>query len=146
LCFFETLPSGQEKLLLFHCGPVPPSLMQEKGHVVDHPMLKKSLGPGCSWGPNQGRIKAMPMTYASAKTEDGKIWLYGGDGRFTEDVIPTEYFGCAGVAEIPDLEAKLNIIGKTGYRHHVSVAPGHRYAALREGLGNYLGYSWTDLD
>lgn len=135
----------EDKCVLFHCGPVPPSLMQEKGHVIDHPMFKKSLGAGCGWGPNQGRIKPMPITFASAKTEDGKIWIYGGEGRITEDVIPTEFFGCAGVAEIKNLEEKLNIIGRTGYRHHVSMSPGHYYAALKEGLGNYLGYNWTDL-
>ncbi|MCK5737476.1 MAG: hypothetical protein KAH21_13410, partial [Spirochaetaceae bacterium] len=135
-----------DKCILFHCGPVPPSLMQKKGYVIDHPMFKKTLGPGCGWGPNQGRIKPMPLTYASTKTEDGKIWIYGGEGQITEDVIPEEFFGCAGVAEIQNLQSKLNIIGKTGYRHHVSITPGHVYEALREGLGNYLGYNWTDLD
>ncbi len=83
--------------------------------------MQISTGLGCSWGPDQGRIKPMPMT--SAKTEDGKIWLYGRVERFTEDVIPAKYFGCADAAEIKNLEEKLNIIGKTRYRHHVSAAP-----------------------
>ena len=136
----------EDKVVLFHCGPVPPSLMQKKGTVIDHPMFAKSLGAGCGWGPNQGRIKPMPMTFASAKTEDGKIQIFSGEGKFTEDVIPEGYFGCAGVAEIPDLQKKLDIIGKKGYRHHVSVTPGHVGSAVREGLEKYLGYSWTEID
>lgn len=134
-----------DKCILFHCGPVPSSLMQSRGTVVDHPMFAKSLGPGCGWGPNQGRIKPMPMTYASAKTEDGKIFVYGGEGRITDDEIPPEFFGCAGVAEIKGLQQKLHVIGQAGYRHHVSIAPGHVFSALREALETYLGYSWTEL-
>ncbi len=136
----------EDKVVLFHCGPVPPSLMQQKGTVIDHPMFAKSLGAGCGWGPNQGRIKPMPMTFASAKTEDGKIHIYSGEGRFTEDVIPEGYFGCAGVAEIENLQKTLNTIGQKGYRHHVSVSPGLVGAAVREGLEKYLGYSWLDLE
>ncbi len=86
------------------------------------------------------------MTFASAKTEDGKIHIYSGEGRFTEDVIPEGYFGCAGVAEIENLQKTLNTIGQKGYRHHVSVSPGLVGAAVREGLEKYLGYSWLDLE
>ncbi len=136
---------SENKCILFHCGPVPQSLMQEKGNVVDHPMFAKSLGPGCGWGPNEGRIKAMPVTFASAKTENGKIYIYSGEGRFTDDIIQKGFFGCGGVVEIDDLQKKLNIIGKTGYRHHVSVSPGLVNDAVREALENYLGYSWTEL-
>ena len=135
----------ENKCILFHCGPVPQSLMQKKGVVIDHPMFAKDLGPGCGWGPNQGRIKAMPFTFASAKTQDGKIYIYSGEGEFTEDVIPEQFFGCAGVAEIDDLQEKLSVIGKNGYRHHVSVTPDHIGGALREALETYLGYTWTDF-
>ena len=135
----------EDKCILFHCGPVPASLMTTKGYVVDHPMFAKALGAGHGWGPNQGRIAPMPFTFASAKTDEGKIVIYGGQGRFTDDEIQEGFFGCGAVAEIEDLQEKLDTIGKNGYRHHVSVAPGHIYGALREGLERYLGYSWTEI-
>ncbi len=134
-----------DKCILFHCGPVPQSLMTAKGQVIDHPMFAKALGCGCGWGPNVGRIAASPMTYASAKTEDGKISVYLGEGAMTSDPIAKDYFGCAGVAHIPQLQDKLHIIGRTGYRHHVSMTFGLYETALREAFATYLGYDFTPL-
>jgi L-fucose isomerase-like protein len=37
----------ENKCILFHCGPVPQSLMVAKGKIVDHPMFAKSFGTGC---------------------------------------------------------------------------------------------------
>ncbi len=134
-----------DKCILFHCGPVPQSLMIAKGKLIDHPMFAKSLGAGCGWGPNVGRIKPMPMTYASSKTEDGQLTFYIGQGRITEDEIPEGFFGCAGVAEIPGLQDKLQRIGHGGYRHHVSLTPGAHDVAIREAFTRYLGYKVEDL-
>lgn len=130
----------EDKCILFHCGPVPQRLMVDKGRVVDHPMFAKALGPGNGWGPNVGRIRPMPMTYASCKTEDGKLTFYLGEGRITEDPIQEGFFGCGGVAEIPGLQDKLQRIGLGGYRHHVSVTPGLHELAVREAFTRYLGY------
>ena len=33
-----------DKCILFHCGPVPQSLMTAKGRIIDHPMFAKALG------------------------------------------------------------------------------------------------------
>ena len=55
------------------------------------------------------------------------------------------FFGCAGVARIPELQKKLNIIGRTGYRHHVSMTFGHVENAVREAFSTYLGYSPTEI-
>ena len=138
---------GQEpdKCILFHCGPVPQSLMTAKGRVVDHPMFAKALGCGCGWGPNVGRIAASPMTYASAKTGDGKLSVYLGEGEMTSDPIADDFFGCAGVALIPGLQRKLGVIGREGYRHHVSMTFGRYEPALREAFTTYLGYDMTAL-
>ena len=135
-----------DKCILFHCGPVPQSLMTAKGQVVDHPMFAKVLGCGCGWGPNVGRIAASPMTYASAKTEDGNIHVYIGEGEMTSDPIDKEFFGCAGVAHIPQLQNKLRIIGRAGYRHHVSMTFGQYESALTEAFSTYLPYKFTQLD
>ena len=134
-----------DKCILFHCGPVPSSLMKSKGELVEHYMFAKSLGCGCGWGPNQGRIASFPMTFASAKTENGKIFAYLGEGEITDDEIPREYFGCAGVAKIGNLQKKLQAIGANGFRHHVSLAKGRYESALREAFGKYLGYELADI-
>lgn len=133
------------KCILFHCGPVPQSLMTGKGQVIDHPMFAKAFGDGCGIGCNVGRIAPMPITFASSLTMDGQLQFYLGEGRFTEDVIPPEFFGCAGVVEIADLQAKLQKIGYAGYRHHVSVAPEHKAAAVREAFKTYLNYQLMEI-
>lgn len=134
-----------DKCILFHCGPVPQGLMTAKGQVIDHPMFAKALGAGCGWGCNVGRIAPSPMTFASTKTADGKLWSYLGEGCFTEDSIADDYFGCAGVAQIPNLQNVLEYVGHQGYRHHVGVTAGRVAAAVREAFVRYLGYETQDL-
>ncbi len=134
------------KCILFHCGPVARSLMAGSGCVTDHKMFAKSYGAGCGWGSNEGRIAAFPMTYASAKTEDGRVVFYLGEGEFTTDAIEEGFFGCGGVARIPDLQSKLLTIGKRGFRHHVSVTRGTVATALREAFTTYLTYDLIDFD
>ncbi len=134
----------ENKCILFHCGPVPQDLMAGPGQIVDHPMFAKVLGPGCGFGCNTGRIAPAPLTFSSAKTMDGKLSFYLGEGRFTADPIAPEFFGCAGVAEIPRLQDILEHVGHEGYRHHVSVTTGHVAAAVREAFTRYLGYELAE--
>ena len=129
-----------DKCILFHCGPVPQSLMAAKGTVIDNPILAKSLGPGCGWGPNVGRIAPSPATLASSKTEGGRLAFYLGEGEITNDKIADDFFGCAGVVRIANLQEKLRKIGQAGYRHHVSITAGHVERPLREAFTRYLGY------
>ncbi len=96
-----------DKVILFHCGPVPQALMRAKGEVTDHVLLQPVLGKGCSWGCNTGRIAAIPFTYGGLMTDDGRVEVYLGEGAFTEDAVPVDFFGCAGVAHIPHLEEVL---------------------------------------
>lgn len=134
-----------DKCILFHCGPVPQSLMTGKGDVIVHPMFAKALGEGCGFGCNVGRIAPNELTFASSKTQDGKLHIYMGEGEFTKDPIQDGFFGCGGVAKIDRLQEKLYKIGTNGYRHHVSVTPGLVSVALREACTNYLGYEITEL-
>lgn len=134
-----------DKCILFHCGPVPQSLMTGKGQIVDHPMFAKAMGAGCGWGCNVGRIAAAPMTYASAKTANGKLCCYLGQGEFTPDTIEEGYFGCAGVVRIDNLQNTLEYIGQEGYRHHVGVTTSHVAVAVREAFTKYLGYELKTL-
>lgn len=135
----------EDKCILFHCGPVPQSLMTAKGRITEHPMFAKSFGAGCGWGCNEGRIAPSDMTFASSKTEDGMLVFYMGQGRFTGEKIEEGFFGCAGVAEIKDLQDKLYAIGRSGFRHHVSVTPGNEAEALEEAFVSYLGYEIEEI-
>ncbi len=133
-----------DKCILFHCGPVPQKLMTAKGQIIQHPMFVKSFGDGCGWGCNAGRIAPADITFSSMKTEDGRLIFYTGEGRITADPIEKEFFGCAGVAEIPGLQTKLYNIGKNGFRHHVGVTTGHYENAVKEAFTTYLGYDLLD--
>ncbi len=128
------------KCILFHCGPVPQAMMTDKGHVTDHAILANAVGPGCGWGCNCGRIAATDFTFGSMLTEEGRLRFYLGEGKFTADEIPSEFFGCAGVAELPDLQSTLQTVGYLGHRHHVSIAPTRVAAPVQEAFQKYLGY------
>lgn len=130
----------QEKCILFHCGPIPMQLMRDKGQVVDHAILINAVGEGCSYGPHTGRIRPFPFTFGNVLTDSGKLRFYLGEGRFTEDEVPKDFFGCAGVAEIEGLPDVLMHVVHHGFRHHVNISPGHVLEPLREALGHYLGF------
>jgi L-fucose isomerase-like protein len=130
----------ENKCILFHCGPVPQGMMAGKGEIVDHEILVPALGPGRSYGCNAGRIAPGPFTFGGLLTKAGRIETYLGEGAFTADPIPPDFFGCAGVAAVPDLENVLQTIGQKGHRHHVAVTPGRHTAPLREAFENYLNF------
>ncbi len=134
-----------DKCILFHCGPIAQSLMTAKGQVVDHAILANAVGANCSFGCNVGRIRPMDFTFGSMLTDEGKLNFYLGEGQFTKDVIPADFFGCAGVAQIPHLQDALQTIGYLGHRHHTSAAPGHVAAPVLEAFAKYLGYEVTML-
>ena len=129
-----------DKCILFHCGPLPPSLMAGQGRVVDHAILMNSLGEGKSYGCNVGRIKPMDFTFGSLMTDEGRVKMYLGRGRFTADPLPENYFGVAGVAEIRNLPEVLLHIGNSGHRHHVSITPGDVQAPVAHALAHYLDF------
>ena len=129
-----------DKCILFHCGPVPQTMMTGKGRITDHAILANAVGKGCAFGCNVGRIAATPFTFGSMLTAEGRLKFYLGRGRFTDDPIPADFFGCAGVAEVPHLQDALQAIGYMGHRHHVSVTPGEVVEPVTEAFERYLGY------
>lgn len=135
----------EDKVILFHCGPVAQSLMAGKGTLSSHKMFDKG-DPGSGWGVNEGRIAAFPMTFSNCQTKDGKLVIYASEGEFTEDVIEDGYFGCGGVARIPNLQDKLIKLARGGFKHHTSVGVGHMQAILKEAFTTYLGYDWVEID
>ena len=135
----------ENKVILFHCGPVAQSLMTGRGTVTEHKMFAKS-DPGSGWGSNEGRIKPMPITISNCQTKDGKIIVYVSEGKITEDVIEREFFGCAGVAKIDDLQNKLIKLARGGFKHHTSICEGHYKEVLKEAFTTYLNYDWVEID
>jgi L-fucose isomerase-like protein len=129
-----------DKCILFHCGPVPASLMAGQGRISDHSILANTVGAGNGYGCNVGRIAPMDFTFGSLMTDEGKLKMYLGEGKFTSDPVADDFFGCAGVAEVAHLQDVLLHIGMKGHRHHVSVTPGWVQAPVREALGHYLGF------
>ena len=130
-----------DKCILFHCGPVPRSMMTKKGKVDEHEIFAATaVGPGCSYGCNLGRIQPNLITFGNLLTDSGQLKFYLGQGRITDDTIPDDYFGCAGVAEVDGLQSALQKIGYAGHRHHVTITPGHVAAPLHEAFTSYLGY------
>ena len=130
----------EDKCILFHCGPVPQSMMASKGRVTEHGIIGNTIDPACTFGCNVGRIRPTPFTFASMTTDCGDLRFYAGEGQFTSDPIPDDFFGCAGVAQIPNLQDVLLHVGYEGHRHHVSVTPGHVAEPLAEALSRYLGF------
>ncbi len=134
-----------DRVILFHCGSCAQSLMAAKGTVTSHKMFDKG-DPGSGWGTNEGRIDAFPMTFSNCKTEDGKITIYFSEGEFTGDPIEDDYFGCAGVARIPDLQEKLLRLARGGFKHHTTVCRGKYQKVLEEAFRYYLHYDVVSID
>lgn len=134
----------ENKVILFHCGPVAQSLMAGRGTVTEHKMFAKG-DPGSGWGTNEGRIAAFDMTFSNGFTEDGKFKVYVEEAKFTGEPIEEGFFGCGGVAEIPDLQNKLLRLARGGFKHHTTVGVGHMKSVLEEAFGTYLGYEVIDI-
>lgn len=132
-----------DKCILFHCGPVPNALMAQPGRITDHDILINAVGEGKSYGCNVGRIAQFDFTFGNVLTENGRIKWYLGQGEFTQDEVPSDFFGCAGVAQIHHLPDVLMHVIRTGHRHHVNLTPGYHANPLKEALDYYLGHEVT---
>jgi L-fucose isomerase-like protein len=129
------------KSILFHCGPVPISLLKGKGKTGEHLMFKKSYGPGSGVGINKGEFRTgLDITFGSAKTENGKIHAFLGEGNLTNDDIEKEFFGVGVVMQHPRMQEITDYIGREGFRHHMAFTEGKTGWAVKEALTNYLGY------
>ena len=128
------------KCVIFHCGPTAASLMKPSTKIVDHPMFARILGCGNGLGCNEGRMKPGIFTWLSGMTRDGKLMFALDNGKFTDDELPTEFFGCGGVAEFENFQRKLRTMLRYGFPHHMSLSYGDSFTALEEAFYSYLGY------
>lgn len=127
--------------ILFHCGPLPIDLLCGKGHMEEHKMFTKTMGPNCSWGVNVGKIKPCTITICGMRTEDGQTRYFVERAEVTDIELDREFFGTYGVIKIPGLQTKLRHMSEEGFRHHAIITEGDWCDALRESLSKYLGYT-----
>ena len=143
----------KDKFAFMHCGPhdtrwLDPEarlLYGMQGHYVDTQAILDTTFGGPTPGCIQGRFKPGPVTVGSATIGPGDIFFYFLEGDVTNDVIPPEYFGSAGVLKVPMLQEALLQIGHGGYKHHFEMADGHIADRCIDALKQHPHYKVMDL-
>lgn len=131
----------ETKCIFFHCGPVPKSLMQGRGHIEEHLMFRKSYGEGSGVGINKGQLITGDVTVGSFKTEDGQMCAFVTEGIFTDDYVGDGFFGCGAVFAKEDLPEMMDYMCSEGYRHHVAITKGNWAQSVTEAFDKYLEYN-----
>jgi L-fucose isomerase-like protein len=139
---------GEEdnKFMFMHCGPHDTDWLTAGSHyVATHGILDHDFGKGNGMGCIQGRFAPTPVTIGSCTIGNGKLIFYVTEGRVTEDAIPADYFGSAGVAEVPGLQQALIQIGHLGFKHHFSMTKDHVADQVIAALQQHPGFEVYDL-
>ena len=128
-----------DKCVFFHCGNWAKDFLPDI-RIGTAPILGTMLGEQNTVGALQGRTPAGPVTFGRISTDDvaGKIRAYVGNGQFTDD--PLDTFGTKAVVKVERLQELLQIICRNGFEHHAAMNGSHCASAVREALGNYLGW------
>ena len=143
LDFNNNYGEADNRAIMFHCGPVPISMCEGKGRVTEHLMFKKTYGAGSGVGVNKTKIKTGDITFGSVKTEDGRVYAFVTDGKFTDDPIEEEFFGSGKVVEKENIDSVSNYMANNGYKHHLCVSFGNFKDVIFEAFSKYLGYDVT---
>ena len=127
----NTTRMTDDKCILFHCG-TRAGQPHVAGRHDHHFILMDRRKARNNFGCNQGRLKPMDFTFTSLMTEAGRVNTYLGEAKITEDFVPPEFFGVAGVGRhlLPPAGCAASY-GRHGHRHHVSLTPGHAVTAER---------------
>lgn len=133
----------EKKVIFFHCGPSPKSMLKGRGRIEEHLMFKKIYGPESGVGLRVDDVQNGEVTIGSCKTEDGKIRAFATEGTITDDTIEKAFFGCGCVFEkkTGTADEMLNYMSSEGYRHHVAIAKGNWNFTVKEAFETYLGYN-----
>lgn len=129
-----------DKCINVHCSNYPACAFAEKPEIANLDILATTLGTEVSFGALKGRVRPGKMTYLKVSTDDrrGVIKCYLGEGRFTDDPLPT--FGGVAVCEVRDLNGLMRHLTRNGYEHHVALCQAGVADILEEALGNYMGW------
>ena len=145
LDYNNNFADDDNKAIMFHCGCMPPSMVEGKGKVIEHLMFKKSYGAGSGVGVNKGKIKSGDITFGSLKTENGRICCFAAEAKFTDDPIEEAFFGSGKVMEKENLLGVSNYMASNGYRHHIAITYGNYADVVKEALEKYLDFDITVL-
>ena len=128
-----------DKCVFFHCGNWAKDFLPDI-RIGTAPILGTVLGEANTVGALAGRTPAGPVTFGRVSTDDlsGKIRVYVGEGKFTDD--PLDTFGTKAVVQVPRLPTLMEHICRNGFEHHAAMTGAHCGPALVEALGHYLGW------
>ncbi|MEG0491944.1 MAG: fucose isomerase [Clostridia bacterium] len=128
------------KCINVHCSNYPACAFASKPEISNLDILATTLGADVSFGALKGRVRPSAMTYLKVSTDDrsGKIKCYLGQGKFTDDPLPT--FGGVAVCEVPNLNGLMKHLTQNGYEHHVALTQADCADILEEALGHYMGW------
>lgn len=129
-----------DKLLLFHCGNWPRSLVKDI-KMISAEILGTTLGPEHTWGALEGRPAPGPVTFARLDTDDrvGLIRAVVAEGMFTDDPL-SEMSGMRAVVQVPDLDGLMRYLCLNGHAHHCAINASHVGNILAEAFDTYLGW------
>jgi len=134
-----------DRFMFMHCGPHDTRWLKDGHYVETHGILDHDYGEGNGMGCIQGRFKPAKITIGSSTIENGKLRFFFTEGWITEDEVPDNYFGSAGVAKVSGLQQVLLQVGHGGYKHHFSMTRGHVADQVIKALSQHEGYEVTDL-
>jgi L-fucose isomerase-like protein len=129
-----------DKCVCTHCGNYPKSFIGATPEVSELDVLGSVLGKERCFGAVKGKVRAGPMTFFRASTDDrlGAVKAYVGEGEFTDD--PFAMDGGVAVAKVARLRRLLGFVVRNGFEHHVAMVRGHHADAVREAVTRYLDW------
>ena len=129
-----------DRCVCTHCGNYPKSFIGSTPEISELDVLGSVLGKERCFGAVKGKVKAGPMTFFRASTDDrlGVVKTYVGEGEFTDD--PFAMDGGIAVTKAPRLRRLLGFVARNGFEHHVAMVRGHHAQAVEEAVGRYLGW------
>jgi len=132
--------SEPDKCVCTHCGNFPKSFIGANPEIGELDVLGSVLGKEKCFGAIKGKVKAGPMTFFRASTDDrkGTIKAYVGEGEFTDD--PFGMDGGIAVTKVAELRRLLGFVARNGFEHHVAMVRGHHAAAVQEAVTRYLDW------
>ena len=129
-----------DKCVCTHCGNFPKSFIGATPEISELDVLGSVLGKENCFGAVKGKVRAGPMTFFRASTDDkqGVVKAYVGEGEFTDD--PFGMDGGIAVSKVARLRALLGFVARNGFEHHVAMVRGHHADAVHEAVTRYLGW------
>jgi len=146
LCLdFNNNTDDPNRMIGFHCGVCAGKKFAVPGtmNMEQHAILGGSFGLENTWGCFTGRIPPIATTTGNCMTSNGHMLAFLADGQFVDHTgqIPDNFFGYAGIAEIPKMQSMMLLNQTGGFHHHAAFSLGRQVSIpVLEALVNYLGW------